>query len=216
MTRRPWKGRAVLITAGPTREHLDPIRFMTNGSTGTMGFALARAASDRGAAVTVVSGPCCAAKDAAGDVVPVVSALDMHRAVLRRWKRADVVIGDAAVGDWRFVNASSQKIKRSKSGLTLKLVPNPDIIADVARRARADRRRRVLVGFALETDAWLENARLKLERKGLDLVVANRPASMGRGKSRAALVGRGWARTLPAMDKRRLANEILDAVEAKL
>lgn len=219
----------MLITAGPTREHLDPIRFMTNGSTGTMGFALAKAARERGAAVTVVSGPCCAAKPRAGvakpragvakgagtSVVPVVSALEMHRAVLRRWRRADVVIGAAAVGDWRFARPARRKLKRSAKAVTLRLVPNPDIIADVARRARADRRPRVLVGFALETDAWLANARRKLERKGLDLVVANRPQAMGQRRARAAIVGRDGQRLLEPMDKARLAREILDAVEAR-
>lgn len=212
---RPWSRRSVLITAGPTREHLDPIRFMTNGSTGTMGFALARAARARGARVTVVSGPCCAAKKAGVDVVPVVSALDMHRAVLARWRRADVVIGAAAVGDWRFAKPARRKIKRSGEGITLRLVENPDIIADVARRSRRDARRRVIVGFALETDAWLDNARRKLDRKGLDLVVANRPDSMGRGPARAAIVGPDGRRRLPAMDKERLAEEILDAVEER-
>ena len=214
--KRPWSGLSVLITAGPTREHLDPIRFMSNGSTGTMGFALADAARARGAKVTVVSGPCCAAKISKMAVVSVVSALQMHRAVLRRWRRADVVIGAAAVGDWRFVRPASRKLKRSARALTLRLVPNPDIIADVARLDRADGRRRVLVGFALETDAWLANARRKLERKGLDLVVANKPASMGGGKSRAAIVAPGRENTLPPMDKRRLADKILDAVEARL
>lgn len=216
---RALRGRSVLITAGPTREHLDPIRFMTNGSTGTMGFALAKAALARGAAVTVVCGPVTATPPAGVRVVPVVSAREMRRAVLGRWRRADVVIGAAAVGDWRFERVSTSKIKRTSAGLTLRLVPNPDIIADVARRARRDaRRRRAVVGFALETAPdWLANAKAKLERKGLDLVVANRLESMGRGTALAVLVGRqGRPRRLARMGKERLAGEILSAVEGLL
>lgn len=210
-----WSRRRVLITTGPTREHLDPIRFMTNASTGTMGFELARAARARGASVTVVSGPACAERPAGVRVVPVVSALEMDRAVRALWRKADVVIGAAAVGDWRFERVATRKIKRGPEGVTVRLLPNPDIIAGVARLARRDSvRRRVVVGFALETDDWLGNARKKLEGKGLDLVVANRPESLGAGRSRTALVtGSGPARRLPPMAKSRLAERILDAVE---
>lgn len=212
---RAWSRRKVLITTGPTREHLDPIRFMTNASSGKMGYALAEAARARGASVTVVSGPACAEPPAGVRVVPVVSALEMDRAVRGRWRRADVVIGAAAVGDWRFARVSPDKIKRGPSGLAVRLVPNPDIIAGVARRARRDRsRRRVVVGFALETGDLLANAQKKLEAKGLDLVVANRTDSLGGRRSRAALLARTFApRRLPAMPKRRLAERILDAVE---
>ena len=211
------RGRRVLITAGPTREHLDPIRFMSNASSGAMGFALARAARAKGARVTVVSGPAAGGASAGTprgvEVVPVVSALQMYRAVMARCRAADVVIGAAAVGDWRFKRASGGKIKRTREPLTVTLVPNPDIIAAAARRARRGRGPRVVIGFALETSRWLARAREKLERKGLDLVVANRPDSLGARRSSAALVTRGSTTVLPRMDKDRLAGRILAAVE---
>ena len=207
------KGRRVLITAGPTREHLDPVRFMTNASSGAMGFALAKAARARGARVTVVSGPAALRPPRGVTIVPVESALEMRRAVMARWRDSDVVIGAAAVGDWRFARPSSSKIKRSARALRLTMIPNPDIIAEVARRAKRDARRCAVVGFALETTRWLSHAREKLERKGLDLVVANRTDALASKRSRAALVSREATLVLPLMDKERLAGRILAAVE---
>ncbi len=214
----PLKGKTVLITAGPTREYLDPIRFMTNASSGMMGYALAKAAKFRGAKVVLVSGPCRITSPWGVEVVPIVSAEQMHRAVMSRCRKADVFIGAAAVGDWKFADISSKKIKKLGGALRLTLTPNPDIIADVARRrgARAGRPA-VVVGFALETTRWLSNAKEKLRRKGLDLIVANRPDSLGMNESRVALIDRkGNAHRLSRMPKPKLAEEILRRVEALL
>lgn len=219
-----WRGRRVLVTAGPTREHLDPIRFMSNGSTGAMGFALAAGAARRGAEVTVVAGPVAAPKPRRGvRVVPVVSALEMRREVLKRCAKADVLIAAAAVGDWRFKTVLSSKLKRDKKPLRLTLIPNPDIIQDAARRlgrfgrATAGRRKAVLVGFALETADLLANAVGKLRRKRLDLIVANGPESMGGGRARVTILqADGSVERLPAMTKPRAAAAVLDRIERHL
>lgn len=219
----PWRGRRVLITAGPTREYLDPIRYLTNASSGLMAYALARAARDRGARVTVVSGPCQVGSSWRIGVVPVVTARQMHRAVLTRLKDSDVVIAAAAVGDWRFERTSRAKVKKTGGPLHIALSPNPDIIADVARRLgrfHGDRRRpdgRVLVGFALETSRPLARAREKLRCKGLDLIVANRIESVGLNDTRVSILDRrGRVRRLPKMSKPRAAAEILAHVERYL
>ena len=208
------KGRHVLITAGPTREPLDPIRFLTNASSGRMGFALAKAARERGAKVTVVSGPCERPSLPGVKVVPVVTALDMRRETLKRGGQSDVVIAAAAVGDWRFASVSPRKIKRTGDRLTLELVPNPDIISELSRKVRWSRRRPVLAGFALETERAVENARGKMAKKGLDLIVANGPDSLGGARSRATILcACGGARKLPAMTKERTSAAILDCIE---
>ncbi|MBI3289097.1 MAG: phosphopantothenoylcysteine decarboxylase [Elusimicrobia bacterium] len=203
------RGRTVLITSGPTREPLDPIRFLTNSSSGAMGFALAAAARAAGARAIVVSGPTSLAPPAGVQVVNVTTARQMLREVLRRSRRADAVIGAAAVSDWRMRRQSAQKIKRSSAALRLTLIPNPDIIKEAAARRRPGQ---VFVGFALETRRTEEHARGKLVRKGLDLVVANGPASLSSPVIRATLVGRGWIRRLPQGSKSRLAKTVLKEV----
>lgn len=222
---RPWSGRRVLITAGPTREHLDPIRFLTNPSTGIMGFSLARAARDLGAQVTVVSGPTCVGASRGLKVVWVVTAREMHRAVLSHYRKSDVIISAAAVGDWRFDRTSSKKIKKTGKPLRLTLLPNPDIIADVARRlgrlggaggrrANGKGSTKLLVGFALETFRRLAHAREKLKGKGLDVIVANGPRSLGLGRARITILDRwGGNRAYPSMKKHRAAEEILNYIQ---
>ncbi len=199
-------GRAVLITSGPTREYLDPVRFLTNASSGAMGFALAAAARAAGATVTVVSGPTNLAPPLGVRVVPVVTALEMRRETLRRSGAAMVVIGAAAVSDWRVAKAAAHKIKRSASSLRLTLIPNPDIIKDAAARRRPGQ---IFVGFALETRRATEHARGKLARKGLDLVVANGPESLASGRIAATLVAKGWTRRLPPGPKARVAKIVV-------
>lgn len=211
------KGRNVLITAGPTREPLDPIRFLTNASSGKMGFALARAARALGARVTVIAGPCPIPPLPGVRVVPVTTALEMHRETLKRGLRSDVVVAAAAVGDWRFAKVAPRKIKRNGASLKLELIPNPDIIGDLSRKVRWSRRRPLLAGFALETDRVLENARAKMGKKGLDLIVANGPESLGRERSSASILcARGGMRRLSNMDKTNLARAILRCIEENL
>lgn len=191
MTRpSPWAGRRVLITSGPTREHLDPIRFMSNASSGRMGWALAARARALGARVTLVTGPCALPPLPGILTIPVVTALQMRRQTLARCGAADVVIAAAAVSDWRFARVSRHKVKRSAASLRLTLIPNPDIIKEVARRRRKAPPQ-VLVGFALETRRRLAAAREKMKAKGLDLIVANGPSSLGGGKTSCVILGAG-------------------------
>ncbi len=202
------RGRRVLITSGPTREHLDPIRFLTNASSGAMGFALAAAARSLGALVTVVSGPTALSAPRGVAVVPVGTALEMRRETLKRSRGAALVIGAAAVSDWRFSHeeTSRHKLKRGPGRLRLTLIPNPDIIKDAASLRRPGQ---VFVGFALETRRAAEQAREKLVRKGLDLVVANGPSNLASGRARATLVSRAGARRIPEGPKARVARAIV-------
>ena len=206
---RAFRGRRVLITSGPTREPLDPVRYLTNASSGAMGFALADAARAAGARVTVVCGPVCLPPPRGVELVPVVTAREMLRETLKRSRRADVVVGAAAVSDWRPASYSRHKLKRTVTTPRLTLVANPDII-----RAAASRRRegQVFVGFALETRAAEKHAREKLERKGLDLVVANGPSSLGSGRIRATLVARSWKKRLPEATKAAAARTIMNEI----
>ena len=208
----------MLITVGPTREYLDPIRYLTNGSSGAMGAALASAARRLGAKVTVISGPLPAGtKFPPGvEVLPVVSGLDMLKRALSRFGSTALFIGAAAVGDWRFRRTAVEKIKKTGRGLTLALVPNPDIIAELSRRrppAGSKRKRPAVVGFALETTRWLDNARQKLKRKGLDMIVANKAVSIGSLKTRIAILARDEEKIFPMMTKARASREILKAAE---
>lgn len=204
------RGRTVLITSGPTREYLDPVRFLSNASSGAMGFALAAAAKAAGARVVVVSGPVALAAPRGVSVVPVTTALEMRRETLRRVRAAAVVIGAAAVSDWRAPKAAKHKIKRGPSSVRLTLIPNPDIIKDAAALRRPGQ---VFVGFALETRRATEHAKGKLVRKGLDLVVANGPDSLSSGRIAATLVGKGWTRRLPPAPKAKVAKIVVAEVE---
>lgn len=165
----PLTGVRVMLTAGPTREAIDPVRYISNSSSGKMGFALAAAAAEAGANVTLVAGPVSLPTPAGVSRIDVVTAAEMHTAVMTRVADCDVFIGCAAVADYRAADIAPQKIKKTGETLELHLVRNPDIIAAVA----AHRPRPFTVGFAAETNDLLVHARQKLERKGLDLVIAN-------------------------------------------
>lgn len=202
----------VLITAGPTFEDLDPVRFLGNRSTGRMGYALAAEARRRGAAVTLVSGPVHLPSPLGVELIQVRSATEMHEVVMSRFEQFDVVIMAAAVADYRPKHPSPEKIKKS-GNLSLELVRNPDILADVgAKRAQQPA---VLVGFALETQNLEQAARDKLQRKAADLIVANEASDgLGGETNRATLIDAKSATPLPEMTKRALANQILDRVRA--
>jgi len=208
------EGTRVLITAGPTYEDLDPVRFLGNRSSGRMGYAIAAQALRRGAEVTLVTGPVQLPAPAGAELVPVRSAEQMHEAVMSRFERFDVVIMAAAVADYRPAQRVAQKIKKG-GGLKLELVRNPDILADLG--AKRVQQPSVLVGFALETENLEQAARDKLERKSADLIVANE-ASVGLGgdRNRATLVDATSANPLPEMSKRALADQILDRVRTLL
>ncbi|MFL5346373.1 MAG: bifunctional phosphopantothenoylcysteine decarboxylase/phosphopantothenate--cysteine ligase CoaBC [Hyalangium sp.] len=177
----PLAGQRVLITAGPTREFLDPVRFISNPSTGKMGLALAEAARALGAKVTVVLGPVGAVDRTGLEVVDVVSAEDMAREVLSRVESVDLFIASAAVSDWRPETRAPQKVKKGESPEVLKLVRTPDVLAEASRKVAGARKRPLVVGFAAETERVLEHAREKLERKGLDAIVANDVTAPGAG-----------------------------------
>ena len=207
-------GSRILITAGPTHEDLDPVRFLGNRSSGRMGYAIASQALRRGAEVTIVSGPVHLPVPSHAEVIRVRSAREMHTAVMSRFDRFDVVIMAAAVADYRPEQREAQKIKKGGS-LTLELIRNPDILADVG--AKRSQRPSVLVGFALETENLEQAARGKLERKAADLIVANEvSAGLGGDTNRATLVDATSATPLPEMTKRALANQILDRVRTLL
>jgi phosphopantothenoylcysteine decarboxylase/phosphopantothenate--cysteine ligase len=207
-------GTRILITAGPTHEDLDPVRFLGNRSSGRMGYAMARKALRRGADVTLVSGPVHLPIPSGADVVRVRSASEMHEAVMSRFDQHDVVIMAAAVADYRPSKRAPQKIKKG-GGLKLELVRNPDILADVG--AKRVQRPSVLVGFALETENLEQAARDKLERKAADLIVANEAsAGLGGDTNRVILVDASSATPLPEMSKQALADQILDRIRALL
>ena len=215
-----FRGRSVLVTSGPTREAVDPVRFVGNSSSGRMGRALAEAAWRRGAEVTVVSGPVAVAPPVGAEVVRVDTAVAMRDAVAARIGSADVVLFAAAVADFRPEEARSAKVKRSVEGSSfdLHMVANPDVAVETrsARKPGA-----FVVGFALETEALVENARLKLEGKGFDLVVSNLAGVVGAGfesdTNQVTLVGPdGAAEELPSMDKDAVADAVLDRVDALL
>ncbi|MDE2039231.1 MAG: phosphopantothenoylcysteine decarboxylase [Elusimicrobia bacterium] len=210
-----WQGRSVLITAGPTREPMDPIRFLTNASSGRMGLELARAARRAGARVTVVLGPSPLQAGAGIKVLRVVTARQMRSRVLALCPRVDVVIGAAAVSDWRFLRVRARKLKRGSAPLRLTLLPNPDIIKEVARR-RPRGRRQLVIGFALETHSRLAHARRKLREKGLDAVVANGPESLSGSRAKAVFLTPSRARPLGCGPKARLAAAIIKEIEALL
>jgi len=167
----------ILITAGPTREHLDPIRFLSNCSTGKMGFAVAQAAAARGHQVTLIAGPVALATPHGVTRVDVVSARDMLAAVERLLPPCDALVMSAAVADWRPAQEADVKLKKAHMSPTLQLVPNPDILKTIAPQ----KGRRIFVGFAAETGDPLAEAQRKLTAKGLDLIVANDVTAPGAG-----------------------------------
>jgi phosphopantothenoylcysteine decarboxylase/phosphopantothenate--cysteine ligase len=213
--RHDLEGQTVLVTAGPTCEDLDPVRFLTNRSSGKMGYALADAALRRGARVVLICGPTDLPVPDGADWVPVRSTEEMRRAVRERAAEVDVIIMAAAVADYRPAAPQAQKIKRGQERLTLELEPTPDILAELGR----DKGRRILVGFAAETTGLAENARAKLARKGADMIVANDVTQEGAGFDADTNIVTLFLRDgreipLPMLPKFDVANHILDQVTA--
>jgi phosphopantothenoylcysteine decarboxylase/phosphopantothenate--cysteine ligase len=205
----------VLVSAGPTLEDLDPVRFISNRSSGRMGYALAAAARDRGAKVILVTGPTQLPVPAGVQAVQVRSAQQMKAAIDRVLRKLDVVIMTAAVADYRPAQAKTSKIKKQGETMTIELVKNPDILATLGKKRRG--KRPVLVGFAMETHDVVEYGRKKLVQKKVDLVVANEASvGFGRDDTQATLVGHAGDEALPPMTKHELANRILDRVSKLL
>jgi phosphopantothenoylcysteine decarboxylase/phosphopantothenate--cysteine ligase len=209
---RDLAGEVVLITAGGTREALDPVRFLGNRSSGKMGYALAEAAHSRGAKVILVSGPSSLHPPAHCELICVTTAEEMRAAVLEQMGAATLVIKAAAVADYRAAAVAGQKLKR-KGPLTLELEPTEDILAEVARRRRPGQ---LIVGFAAETENVTENGRAKLLRKGADAIVVNDVTGAGIGfdadNNAATFLTLSTAIELPEMPKRKLADRILDEI----
>ncbi len=211
--RNDLAGETILITAGPTCEDIDPVRYLTNRSSGKMGYALADAANRRGARVILISGPTGLAAPAGVEWIPVRTTEEMHRAVREHTAETSVAVLAAAVSDYRPVAQHSEKIKRGRENLMVELEPTVDILADLAR----EKGNRVIVGFAAETERVADNARSKLARKGADMIVANDVTREGAGFDTDTNIvtiflrdGREFA--LPKMTKFDVANRILDEI----
>jgi len=210
-------GRQVVVSAGGTQEAIDPVRFISNHSSGKMGYALALAARDRGAHVTLVTAPTCLADPVGVETVHVQSALAMRDAVLSACEGADALVMAAAVADYRPIETAAHKIKKSGAQLILHLDRTPDILAEVARLREAGRGPKVAAGFAAETEHLLENARDKLGRKRLDLIAANDVSATDAGfavdTNRVTLLSAdGSVEALPLMSKEDVAHKIWDQI----
>ncbi len=204
-------GETVLITAGPTREPIDPVRYIGNRSSGKMGYALAEAALRRGAKVILITGPTALKPPSAAEVVQVQTARQMHDAVLRALDRSTIVIKAAAVSDFTVRNPADQKIKR-KGAITLDLEPTADILAEIAARKGS----RIVVGFAAETNDALENARRKLQSKSLDAIVVNDVSRPGIGfdseRNAVTILTQSGMVDVPETSKWEVAHRVLDTV----
>jgi len=214
-TSQDFKGKTIMVTAGPTREVLDPVRFITNRSSGKMGYAVAEAAVSRGADVILISGPTVLSAPADVKLVNVETALQMRDEVVKYAHQADAVIMAAAVSDYRPRDVSPQKIKKEKDQLTLALERNPDILAELGENKPNGQ---ILVGFSMETENLLDNAIKKLKNKNADLMVANDVSQEGAGFDVDTNIvwiidPSGSERKLPLMSKRDVAEVILDEVK---
>ena len=203
---------SLLVTAGPTQEALDPVRFLSNHSSGKMGYAIADRAALRGAKVTLVSGPTALATPAGVTRVDITSAREMFDAVVSRADRQDIIIKAAAVGDYRPETEAQDKLKKSDDEMNIALTRNPDILAELGRKKRPGQ---LLCGFAMETQNLLQNAADKLRRKNCDMLVANSLREAGAGfqhdtNAATLLFADGRQETVPLMQKEELADRILD------
>ena len=211
---RDFEGKSVLVTAGPTREALDPVRYLTNRSSGRMGIALAEAARDRGASVTLVLGPVATQPPSGVEVVRIETTQELHDAVISRAGGFDVVLQAAAPADYRPESPSEAKIKKTGNALTLTLIENPDVAKALGERKVPGQ---VLVAFAAETGENLENAREKRLKKNADLIVLNDVTKPGAGfdvpTNIVTLIDRLGEEALPILKKREAADRILDRVQ---
>ena len=211
---RDLEGLRVLVTAGPTLERIDPVRYLTNDSSGKMGYAIAAAAQARGASVTLVSGPVHLAAPTGVTVVPVVSTQDLYDAMMAHCSSQDIIIQAAAPADYRPTVTAPEKIKKQDGQpFTLTLVENPDVAKAVGEQKKPGQ---ILVGFAAETEHLLENAQKKLDKKHLDMIVANDVTQAGAGfgvdTNIVTLITHNGASELPMLPKSEVADRILDKV----
>jgi len=217
LTPKDLMGEKILVTAGPTREPLDPVRYISNYSSGKMGYALAIAGRRRGASVTLISGPSLLPAPRGINFVPVSSAVEMRDAVMENLNTSTVIIKAAAVADYRPSVRSNSKIKKQDGELVIRLERNPDIIAEVSQK----KGNRILVGFAVETENILENAKTKLVEKNMDIIVANDVTKEGAGFGYDTniikiLTADNQIEELPLMSKMEVADRILDRIREKI
>lgn len=213
------QGRKVLVTAGATQEAIDPVRYITNHSTGKMGYALAKQAARRGADVTLVTGPTSLERPMFAQVVPVITAGDMYKEVLARASEADIIIKAAAVADYRPAEIAEDKIKKSEGDKNIALERTRDILGELGRRKARGELKAFLCGFSMETRNLEENSRAKLKKKNLDMVAANslraEGAGFGTDTNVITLITDSEVRPLPKMTKEEAADKILDAILAQ-
>ena len=213
VTKKDLEGVNVLVTAGPTREALDPVRYITNHSTGKMGYAVAKAAAMRGADVPLESGPTELIPPPFVKVVDVVSAEEMFQAVTSRSNKQDIIIKAAAVADYRPVNVSDQKVKKKDGEMSIALERTKDILAYLGEHKKEGQ---YLCGFSMETENMLENSVAKLVKKNLDMVIANNlkveGAGFGTNTNIVTVITRKGGQQLPFMSKDEVADRILDAI----
>ena len=210
LTPKDLTGYNVLVTAGPTREKIDPVRFISNHSTGKMGYAIAKQAGMRGAKVTLVSGPVALEAPKGVEVVPVVSAKDMADAVWERADKMDMIIKAAAVADYRPVTTYEDKVKKSGDDMNIALERTDDILAHLGKNKREGQ---ILCGFSMETKDMLENSKVKLKKKNLDVIVANNlkvaGAGFGTDTNIVTLITKDEVKELPILSKEEVADRIL-------
>jgi phosphopantothenoylcysteine decarboxylase/phosphopantothenate--cysteine ligase len=214
---RDLEGKSILVTAGRTQEPLDPVRYLSNRSSGKMGYALAEAAQRRGAKVILISGPTNLQPPAEVDFIPIETAKEMHSAVKSHFGKTDALIMAAAVSDFVRTVIPLNKIKRKEGEILLKLKPSVDILKDVGKR----KKRQIMVGFSLETEDEIKNSKRKLKEKNLDLIVVNNPNVPGAGfevdTNQVIIIDkRGKREELPLLPKKEVAEKVLDKVSSLL
>lgn len=215
--KRDLQGKTVLVTAGPTREKIDPVRYITNHASGKMGYAIAEAAQQRGASVVLISGPTNLPVPTGVECIPVESVQEMYDAVMDALPKSDIVIKSAAVSDYRPKEVHAHKMKKGEGPLVLELDKAPDILKEVGQR----KERQYVVGFAAETQEVLQHAKSKLERKNLDMIVANDVLQEGAGMGSdtnivTLLTKEGEQVALEMLSKREVADKLIDAILLKL
>ena len=210
-------GKKVLVTAGPTREAIDPVRFITNHSTGKMGYAIAESAMLRGADVTLISGPCAIEPPIAVRMIPVITAQDMYEAVMAEREDADIIVMTAAVADYRPAVVSDQKVKKKDGDLSIPLTRTQDILGTVGP---AKRDGQFVCGFSMETQNMLENSRAKIVKKNLDMIVANNlkvaGAGFGTDTNVITIITPDSEKEFPLMSKHEAADRILDEIKNRM
>ena len=210
--KKDLKGKKILVTAGPTQEAIDPVRYVTNHSTGKMGYAVAKVAAQRGADVTLVSGPVQLKKPAGVKLVNIKSAKEMFDAVKAEFDGCDIIIKAAAVADYRPKNVSGEKIKKTDSSLALEMEKTDDILKYLGQ----NKKKQFLCGFSMETENMVENSRAKLDKKNLDMIVANNlkvsGAGFGTDTNIVTIITKDKEVELPKMSKEEVADELLTLI----